>query len=340
MNFTAIIIGFVFGAILQYASLNRFNVISGMATLEDFTIAKALALAIGLGAILISIEVTLGLGSFHIKPIIVGGLAMGGLIFGAGMAILGYCPGTLAISLGEGSADALVGIIGALAGGLVYSLVYPSILGITGPNLGSISLYTLLGSNKLVFLLITFVVGAGLIWIAFLLQKQDSSTSKKWIYSGIALAILNTTLNLTSVINHPLGASSAYPVLAALSTGTVDNNYISKIKEPGIWEIQMLAGAFLAGLLISAFKKEFHLTFIHSRWEKYKGSSSLKRVTWAFAGGFLLLFGARMAGGCTSGHILSGGMQMSASSMIFAVFVFGGLLSTGRFFYGRTMHKF
>jgi hypothetical protein len=40
-----------------------------------------------------------------------------------------------------------------------------------------------------------------------------------------------------------------------------------------------------------------------------------------------------MAGGCTSGHILSGGMQLSVSSLVFAVFVFAGLLLTGKYFY-------
>ena len=92
--------------------LNRYNVISGMATLENYAVAKAIAVAIGVGAIIIAIEIGLGFASFHLKPLMLGGIALGGLIFGTGMAILGYCPGTLAISLGEGSIDALIGIAG------------------------------------------------------------------------------------------------------------------------------------------------------------------------------------------------------------------------------------
>ena len=45
------------------------------------------------------------------------------------------------------------------------------------------------------------------------------------------------------------------------------------------------------------------------------------------------IIGARMAGGCTSGHILSGGMQLAVSSLVFAAFVFSGLLLTGKYFY-------
>ncbi|VAY88600.1 hypothetical protein CARN8_3350001 [mine drainage metagenome] len=50
-------------------------------------------------------------------------------------------------------------------------------------------------------------------------------------------------------------------------------------------------------------------------------------------GGVLLLFGARMAGGCTSGHIISGGMQLAYSSLLFALVVFLTFLTTGRLFY-------
>jgi uncharacterized protein len=134
MQVSILLFGFLFGAILQYASLNRYNVISGMATLENLAVAKAITSAIGIGAIIISVEIGLGFASYHLKPVLLGGIAFGGLIFGSGMAILGYCPGTMAISLGEGSIDALTGIIGALAGGLLYTILVPSIKSILGPD--------------------------------------------------------------------------------------------------------------------------------------------------------------------------------------------------------------
>ncbi|MDQ7055386.1 MAG: YeeE/YedE thiosulfate transporter family protein [Persephonella sp.] len=48
----------------------------------------------------------------------------------------------------------------------------------------------------------------------------------------------------------------------------------------------------------------------------------------AFLGGFLLIFGARMAGGCTSGLMFSGGMQLAVSSLLFCIFAFAGGLIT------------
>ena len=73
-----LIFGFLFGAFLQHANLNKYNTIAGMATLENLTVAKTIAFAIGLGAILINLEISLGLASYHIKPVLLGGVMLGG----------------------------------------------------------------------------------------------------------------------------------------------------------------------------------------------------------------------------------------------------------------------
>jgi uncharacterized membrane protein YedE/YeeE len=335
MNATILVLGFLFGSILQYARLNRYNVISGMATLENLAVAKAISVAIGVGAVILAFEIGLGYSSYHIKPLLLGGIGFGGLLFGIGMAILGYCPGTLSISLGEGSVDALSGIIGGLFGGFIYTLLLPFIQNILGPDLGSISLFTLLGHNQIIFYTIDIIIGGAFVWIAFVLNKKEKATDYKWLYAGIALAILNAVVFLSVVSNRQIGASTAYPYIADLISGTTQNNYFAKIQEPGRWELLFLTGAFISGLVISLFRKEFKIIIIHSNWAKYKGNSVFKRLIWSFLGGFILIIGARMAGGCTSGHILSGGMQLSLSSLIFAVFVFAGLLITGKLFYTK-----
>lgn len=332
MTITILILGFVFGAILQYAKLNKYNTISGLALLEDFSVAKAIALAIGVGAILLNSEIAFGFALYHVKPFIVGGLVLGGLIFGTGMAILGYCPGTLAISLGEGSLDALFGIIGGLVGGVTYTLILPIINPILGPDLGAISLNSLTGTNVLFFIVLV-IVSALFILISFWLQKMDKNKSKNWIISGIALGILNMIVFSTVVTNRPIGASTSYPYLGDLLTNLTNNDYYNKIKVPGNWEMIFLFGAFVSGLALSLIRKDFKITLLHENWMRYKNSSHKGRIFWSFIGGFILIIGARMAGGCTSGHILSGGMQIAISSLTFAIFVFTGLLVTGKLFY-------
>jgi uncharacterized membrane protein YedE/YeeE len=334
MNAVILLLGFLFGAILQYSKLNRYNVISGMATLENFAVAKAIAVAIGVGAVIIAFEIGLGFATYHIKPLLLGGIAIGGIVFGTGMAILGYCPGTLPVSLGEGSVDALIGITGGLAGGFTYTVVSPLVQSILGPDLGSISLYTLIGQHHLIFYIVDIILGTSFVLTAFWLNKKEKATDLKWLYSGIGLAVLNAVVFLEVLSNRIIGASTAYPYAADLITGNTGNDYFSKVKGPGRWEVFFLTGAFISGIVISLFRKEFKITLIHSNWKKYKGSSVAKRIIWSFIGGFILIIGARMAGGCTSGHILSGGMQLALSSLVFAVFVFGGLLLTGKYFYG------
>lgn len=333
MTILILILGFLFGASLQYASLNKYNVISGMATLENLTVAKAIAMAIGVGIILVNLEIGLGLAAYHVKPVLLVGVMLGGLIFGIGMAILGYCPGTLAVSLGEGSLDALTGIVGGLLGGLVYTWLVPSIQPLLGPSLGSISLFSLVGDQPLLFYVLLFVSSAAFIAAAFGVHRLEKTSNKDWIIAGIALAVLNAIVFSGITFNRPIGASTTYPYLADILTGTTTNTYFESIKGSGSWELIFLAGAFISGLILSLLRKDFKLTLIHKNWKKYKGTSAPKRIIWAFTGGFIMIFGARMAGGCTSGHIVSGGMQLALSSLVFAVFVFAGLLTTGKLFY-------
>ena len=326
-----LLLGFLFGAILSYANLNKYNVISGMAMLKDLTVAKAILTTIGVGSILLMIEIHFGWAAYHVKPFLAVGIGLGGLIFGAGMAILGYCPGTMAVSIGEGALDAVVGLIGGLLGGLVFTLLYPSIHSLLGPDLGKLALADLV-TNTLFFILV-LAIGALLIFAAFRLDQKSGKKDRKWLYAGIALAVLNAIVFMKGVENRPIGASTSYPYLADSLVGANGNEYFGKIKTPGNWEAIFLIGAVVAGLVMALVRKEFKLKLLHSNWTKFRGTSKINRVLWAFIGGFVLIFGARMAGGCTSGHVVSGGMQLAVSSLVFAVFVFAGLLLTGKYFY-------
>lgn len=329
----SILAGFVFGGAMAYARVNRYDTISGMAVMKDWTAAKTMGLAIGIGAILIMIVVELGFASYHVKPLLMGGAVWGGLIFGFGMAVLGYCPGTMAISAGQGSLDALVGILGGLVGGLVFTLLQPALAPLLGPNLGPQSLYNAVNGSEPGFHTFTALFGAVVVACVFAVHRAERSTDRRWIVTGTTLALLNMVLMLDGVAGRPIGASTAYPYVADVITGTTDNEYFRNISVPGLWEVWFLLGSLLSGALYAAITKTFEIRLIHERWREYKGDSSQRRVIWAFIGGFALLFGARMAGGCTSGHILSGGMQLAKSGMVFAAFAFIAFLLTGKLFY-------
>lgn len=330
-----LVLGFLFGAILQYSRLNRYNTISGMAMLKDFTMAKAIAVAIGLGMIFVNIEIGLGFASYHVKPLLLAGVIVGGLIFGTGMGILGYCPGTIPISMGEGSLDAFTGFIGAITGGIVYTLIVPFIKGISGPDFGQMALKNVFEQGSIIFYILVIIIGILMIAIAFRLNRLERSRNYNWLISGIGLAILTAGIFLTSVTDRVLGASGMYPYMGDVLNGLKETDYFKSIASSGHWELIFLCGAFLSGLIISLIRRDFKLTLIHTNWKEHRGDSATGRIIWSFAGGFLLIIGARLAGGCTSGHIISGGMQLALSSYIFAVFVFASFLLTGKLFYRK-----
>lgn len=331
---TALIAGAVFGAFMAYAQVNRNDTITGMAVLKDWTAAKTMGLAIGIGAILIAIVVELGLASYHVKPLLIGGVVWGGLVFGFGMAVLGYCPGTLPISAGQGAVDAWIGIAGGLCAGLVYTLAQPSLAAFVGPDLGPQSLYRSVGDSGIGFHGFVVLFAAVVVACVFAIHRAEKSTDRRWIVTGTAFAVLNAVLLLDGVAGRPLGASTAYPYVADVVTGTTENEYFDKISTPGLWEVWFLLGSMVAGAGYAAATKSFEVRLVHDRWSELRGPSPKGRAVWAFIGGFALLFGARMAGGCTSGHILSGGMQLAKSGMVFAAFAFIAFVLTGKLFYG------
>jgi len=134
------IIGMVFGSIIQYTKVHKFEKIAGFSMLKDTVVPKMLFLAIGLASIGLFVLIHFGWASYHIKPIMLGGLIIGGAIFGASMAIFGKCPGTGPISVAEGRIDVMVGAIGGIFGGLVFTVFYDQFKMIMGTSLGKLTL--------------------------------------------------------------------------------------------------------------------------------------------------------------------------------------------------------
>ena len=134
------LIGVVFGSIIQYTKVHKFEKIAGFSMLKDTVVPKMLFLAIGLASIGLYFMVEMGYASYHVKPITMGGLIIGGTIFGIAMAIFGKCPGTGPVSVAEGRIDVLVGAIGGIFGGLVFTLYYDQFKVIMGESLGKLTL--------------------------------------------------------------------------------------------------------------------------------------------------------------------------------------------------------
>lgn len=113
--------GLIFGFLLQKGGVGKFNVLIGQLLLQDFTVAKIMLTAIVVGMVGITTLHRFGKVQLHLKPTRIGANIIGGLLFGAGFGLLGYCPGTAAAALGQGSWDALFGMAGLVAGSWLFA---------------------------------------------------------------------------------------------------------------------------------------------------------------------------------------------------------------------------
>ncbi|HUG12008.1 MAG TPA: YeeE/YedE thiosulfate transporter family protein [Opitutaceae bacterium] len=116
-----VVFGLAFGFLLQKGGVGKFNVLIGQLLLEDFTVAKVMLTAIVVGMVGVFALNHFAKVNLHIKPARIGPNIIGGLLFGAGFALIGYCPGTAAAALGQGSWDALFGMAGLIAGSWIFA---------------------------------------------------------------------------------------------------------------------------------------------------------------------------------------------------------------------------
>ncbi|WP_208728336.1 YeeE/YedE thiosulfate transporter family protein [Oceanidesulfovibrio indonesiensis] len=137
-----------------------------------------------------------------------------------------------------------------------------------------------------------------------------------------------------------IGASGAFAQTAGMIEAAIRgrdrvwNRKFYSETGPGVdWLWMLVAGVVVGSVASSAMSGSFAWVLIPEMWESAFGPSVLPRIATAFAGGMLLGFGARMAGGCTSGHGISGALQLVVSSWVAAACFFIGGVVTAHLIY-------
>lgn len=121
-----LVFGIIFGFLLQKGGVTNYDVIVGQLLLTDHTVLIIMLSAVLTGMIGLHIFKALGLVNLSPKSGSIGKNIIGGLIFGVGFALLGYCPGTIAGAIGNGYLDALTGgLIGIMIGAGLFAALYP-----------------------------------------------------------------------------------------------------------------------------------------------------------------------------------------------------------------------
>jgi hypothetical protein len=147
--------GTIFGFLLQKGGVAKYEVLMGALFLTDFTVMKIMLTAIATGMIGVFSMHAVGLVELHVKPTRYAANIIGGLIFGVGFGLLGYCPGTGAAALGQGNFDAIAGVLGLLAGSYLYAEMsgFLDATILKWGNRGKIMLPELVGVRRGVFIL-------------------------------------------------------------------------------------------------------------------------------------------------------------------------------------------
>ena len=125
VRWLAIPMGIVFGVLLHRGGVANYNVIVNQFRFRDFTVLKVMFTAIIVGGIGVLLLKSTGHAQYHIKPANMLGVALGAALFGVGMVLYGYCPGTGVAAVATGSLHALSGFVGMLLGGVLYALSFP-----------------------------------------------------------------------------------------------------------------------------------------------------------------------------------------------------------------------
>lgn len=169
-------------------------------------------------------------------------------------------------------------------------------------------------------------------------QKNPSRKRMNWIIGAILLGLLNTFAVATY---GALGASRNYAVvdgfiLRLFGTDLAStNSYLSALPTRADWLLMLSVGMVVGGFLAALVTGTINTRSVPRLWKSRFGDSKPKRFAAAFVGGFLLLFGARIAGGCTSGLVLSGVAQLSIAGFLFGAAMFASAVPTAKLLYRK-----
>lgn len=168
--------------------------------------------------------------------------------------------------------------------------------------------------------------------------------AKRWspYAAGALIGILSWFAFLTA--DHPLGVSTTFVHAVGLAERAVApdhlaaNPYFQKRAPRVDWQFMLVVGIAVGAWVSALLSGTYRVERVPELWANRFGPTPWKRYIGAFLGGVILMFGARLAGGCTSGHAISGGLQLAVSGWLFMACVFVAGIGTAYAMFGRISH--
>lgn len=163
-------------------------------------------------------------------------------------------------------------------------------------------------------------------FLAVLLVKPIGVSTQFVILDGIAWDAVNP-----AVVTETAEGYTSTNAYLAKSDGKYAKNVANPLNYSFVFVLAMLIGGALSAWLRGGIGSDERR--VPELWRANFGDSAIKRYAAAFVGGFIVLYGARLAGGCTSGHMMSGMMQTALSGYLFAAGAFAAAVPTALMLY-------
>lgn len=324
-----LIIGIIFGIILQRGRFCMNSAFRDIILLKEYNLLKAVVLAISVSMLGFAIMFFSSIITLNPKPLAPIANIIGGFLFGIGMVLAAGCASGTTYRVGEGMMGSLVALLGFAIGAIMVKF---GPLNIIAASLQSVQIKEAGGANPTVFgaaltpyfMLIIGIVGILLIliyWIRPELKNKEKkgehiSIGEKvfkkgwpWTVTGVAIGILACFAYVSSAAagrNYPLGITGGWVGwLKFLVTG--DETALN-------WEVFEVLGIVIGGFIAAVIAREF----------KLRSPKDGKRILIQYIGGFTMGVGAIIALGCNIGNILSGFPLLSLGSLLAGAFIILG----------------
>lgn len=313
---TGLIVGIIFGFVMQRGRFCMNSAIRDTALLQDYTLLKSVGVAILLEMFGFAIMSAAGWITPNPKPLFGWANLVGSFIFGVGMVIAGGCASGITYRVGEGMMGALAAVIGLATTGTMTAMgiLKPIMVSLRPAEAISPTLSGVLGMEYWILALIISIV-AGVIWFLLARNKEDDDLKAdtsvpffkrpwNWLVTGIGIGIVG-------IIAFPISAAAGRNYPLGITAGWIQwvKVLILRVEGQGVnWIAAMVLGIVIGALIAALLSGEF----------KFRFPKPLM-LGQAFLGGLIMGFGAVTSGGCNVTHILSGIPQLSIGSFLAAV---------------------
>ncbi len=316
---SGILIGILFGFILQRGRFCMNSAIRDIILMKDFKLIKSVTLALLTCMFGFGIMGLAGWVTWSPKPLTALGSIIGGFVFGLGMVLAAGCASGTTYRVGEGMMGSLMALLGLAIGAFATKAGALSgiMTALQSNNLGGITVF---GDLTPLFSLLIGIIGLGVTFYFWVFKEIKAEREKfldfsnlgekifkkgwSWYTTGYLIGILNIIawpLSNAAGRNYPLGITSGW--LGNLKyLVTADTTALN-------WGTWLVIGVILGGLIASLIAGEF----------KLRTPREGKTILLQFVGGFIMGFGAVTAMGCNIGNLLSGIPQLSVGSIVASV---------------------